>query len=119
MSINLQELKDRLGRELMASGETFEADFVSAAKDVSSDLHRLGFAISGDDVDGLDELDLDYDTCYPAYRDGILYFLQRLGVYAKKAEVNYKATYDQSLAMAQCDKIQADDPETGVPARKA
>lgn len=119
MSINLQELKDRLGRELMASGEAFEADFISAAKDVASDLKRdAQQSISGEDIDGLDEVDLDYDRCYGAFRDGILYYLQRLGVYAKKAEVNYKANYDHALAMAQCDQIQEDDPETGVPERE-
>lgn len=118
MAINLQALMDRVGRELSASGSTYESDFLDACRDVARDLNRVaGQSINPDTMAVGTSLSVDKEY-YPAFYEGSYLFLQRLPVYAKKPEINYKVNYDRALAMAQYHYINSQDPAAGMPSSR-
>lgn len=113
MSIQLSPLHDRLARKLGLGGPTFDTLFVESVNDVSRDLNRQCFQ-EVDDVDDQNAtIDLDV-MFYPAYREGVSYYMQSSGEISREPDPNAYAKYQRALAECQYNAIEELDLSTGT-----
>lgn len=113
MSIQLGPLRDRLARKLGLGGTTFDSLFIEAVNDVSRDLDRECFQ----DIDQVDEVNAVIDLgneFYPAYREGVSYYMQASGEISREPDPTAYQKYRRALAECQFVAIEALDPSTGT-----
>lgn len=112
MSINLVALRDRLARKIGGGGTHFDSLFLEAVNDVSADLKRDCFLDVGPIETLTDVIGLGREY-YPAYREGVAYYLQCSAEFAKEPDPNGYRKYRNALAECQYNSIEALDPDVG------
>ena len=101
MAIVITKLKSEISRRTRASGEVFDEAVYSAINDVIYDLIRDTVL----EVEGIDEstppteIDLD-EKYYPVFREGVLFYLGKAGVYSRRPENVNRDDYDNMLGAA-------------------
>lgn len=111
--INLAALSDRLKRKLGVGGTYFDGLFVEAVNDVSRDLNRECFQAIEEIDDIMSGIDIGSEF-YPAYREGVSYFLQASGELSREPDPTAYGKYRRALAECQFVAIEALDPSAGT-----
>ena len=104
-------------RAVGGGGSTFTANFIQSVNDVISDMMTsTGTTITA--VESLsDQVDLDNQKYYGIFRDGVLYYLQSSGEWAKEVDIpKAYSRYKIALAHAQFNYINDADVDVGFPA---
>ena len=117
MSISLAKLKRAVGMQIRGSGGDFDFAFYSAVNDVISDL----IAVTVIDDEGLTAIDEENppasleinEAYYPAFRDGVPYYMQKNALWARVGEEVSDAVYRRTLGEVQALAIELNRPPTG------
>lgn len=116
MTIECQRLYEIAENAFHGAGPSFEILFVRAVNRVTSDVNsrcgtNLQFIESASD-----QLDLEESKYLPVYEDGVLYYMQKTGEFAKKSDRDRGGDYVSSMALAQYHSIEDDSSiKSGYP----
>lgn len=114
MAISIAKLKRAAEQRFRGSGSDFDFVFYSAINDVIQDLITETVI---PDLTAIDEdnpplvLDID-EAYYPAFREGVPYYMMKNAIWARQNEQVQDAEYRRALADVQARAIEKELPTT-------
>lgn len=112
--ISVVKLKRLVKLQIRGSGEDFDYVFYTSVNDVVSDI----IVETVLDVEAIDEDDppaeIDLDVKYfRVFLEGVVYYMQKNAMWARKSEEISRIDYDRAKAQAQMEAIEDADSPVG------
>jgi|DEB0MinimDraft_10_1074344.scaffolds.fasta_scaffold00610_9 hypothetical protein len=118
MAVDLQEIKDSVASYLGGGGSFFDDAFLRACKRVTADINRDCFQTLDLPQTVTYSVPVDEARYYKVYDDGVMYYMQLSGEWVRERNIpEALQRYRRSMALAQYEQIQENEPESGYPAR--
>lgn len=114
--MNLSKYRDTASRFVGSAGSDFDLAVLDAINSVIQDLNTQ-CGLSLDEVEDFEQdYDLDDSKYGRAIRDGIQYYIQQSGTWAKESDIpKAYGRYKRSLDLAHYHALTDADPDSGTP----